>query len=72
MANLLNVPKDGITAYPNEVFIRYLDALLRTGLYGNNRGQALEGLATERLRELVRAGHLNPEAGDLQHEKPKG
>ena len=38
--------------------IGYLDDLVKTGLYGNNRGEVLKNLATKTLRRELRTDGL--------------
>lgn len=53
MANLLKTAEKPINLSLNVVLVKYLRALLRTGLYGANYSQVVEELLRQRIAQLI-------------------
>ena len=49
--------------------VGYLDQLVKTGLYGNNRGEVLKNLATKTLRRELRTDGLLRDIEKILKEK---
>lgn len=57
-----------LEGYEREI-IGYLDQLVETGLYGNNRGEVLKNLATKTLRRELRGDGILRNIEDILKKK---
>lgn len=65
MANLLKTAEKPINLSLNVVLVKYLRALLRTGLYGANYSQVVEELLRQRIAQLIDSEKLKLQDEEL-------
>ena len=65
MANRIKTGEKPVSLNLNVVLLKYLDDLIRTGLYGNGYTHAVEMLVRERIQQLIDNSTIDRRHGSL-------